>query len=489
MTLHKARRVLGVRVGAPLEEIKAAYREQAKRYHPDLNGDGIDNLEQFKRIQAAYETLSRAGVAGRGGRSKERTGATAAEDPFDPVRIVRDFLEKHDIEILFDGSMRGRSSFGMAMSPADIEAALAREDPDPVWLVDEILLDLHSQRIGIPKGDVERALRHVMREDQRQRRNKIVRPLFAALSPDERSRADAEWDRLVRHVFMDDPLLAAAVLQHFIWQVKQKLLGRPVLDHLMPVVFSPEQGSGKTTFVLRFLSPLKELAAGPVLLSDFIDKRSGDIYRFLALFIDDVERIDPRLVPVLKSLVTSEGIRRRRLGTSMSTTIRQLTTLIGTANVAIDELVPDETGHRRFAMLTFRNGAVATGGDPLVWETVDAVDYDLLWWSVDAFGPSPIRPYLADLRRLQAESRRRSDLHVWLANLDVRCEAILKITAKGGAKAKALWELFRMENGSTMSLTRFGLEMDHLVADPNVPFESKVRTMHGTFYPLKARQW
>ena len=38
-----------------------------------------------------------------------------------------------------------------------------------------------------------------------------------------------------------------------------------------------------------------------------------------------------------------------------------------------------------------------------------------------------------------------------------------------------------------MSLTRFGLEMNHLAADPRVPFARKVVTMHGTFYPLKAR--
>ena len=147
---------------------------------------------------------------------------------------------------------------------------------------------------------------------------------------------------------------------------------------------------------------LQELAVGPALLSDFADKRIGDIYRFPALFIDDMQRIDPRLVPVLKSLVTSEGIRRRRLGTSLSSTIPQLTTLIGTANLGIDELVADETGHRRFATLTFRNGEIANGGTPGVWEAVDRTDYGLLWRSVDAFGPCPIEDCLGDLYRRQA---------------------------------------------------------------------------------------
>jgi hypothetical protein len=137
------------------------------------------------------------------------------------------------------------------------------------------------------------------------------------------------------------------------------------------------------------------------------------------LFIDNLEKIHPRSVPVLKSLVTSDGLRRHRLGTSLSTTIRQLATRIGTANLESDELVPDETGHRRFAMLTFRNGAVATGGDLRVWKAVDGADDDLLWRSVDAFGPCPIKPYLEDLLKLQAGSRRRSDLHAWLIDLDI----------------------------------------------------------------------
>jgi hypothetical protein len=237
--------------------------------------------------------------------------------------------------------------------------------------------------------------------------------------------------------------------------------------------------------VLRFLGPLQELAIGPVLLSDFADKRSGDIYRFPALFIDDMERIDPRLVPVLKSLVTSEGIRRRRLGTSLSTTIPQLTTLIGTANLGIDELVADETGHRRFATLTFRNGEIAKGGTPGVWEAVDRADYGLLWRSVDAFGPCPIEDCLGDLFRLQATSRRPGDLAAWLMSLKPGGNALRQITTKDGVKARALWELFREETGSTMSITLFGMEMVRLAADPEMPFGRKVVTMNGTFYPLR----
>ncbi len=40
------------------EEIKIAFREQAKKYHPDLHVGTIDAEERFKDINEAYRTLS-----------------------------------------------------------------------------------------------------------------------------------------------------------------------------------------------------------------------------------------------------------------------------------------------------------------------------------------------------------------------------------------------------------------------------------------------
>lgn len=49
--------ILGITFDATQEEIKQAYRNKAKRYHPDINPD-FDATEKMQQVNAAYETLS-----------------------------------------------------------------------------------------------------------------------------------------------------------------------------------------------------------------------------------------------------------------------------------------------------------------------------------------------------------------------------------------------------------------------------------------------
>ncbi len=52
--------ILGVKNVASLDEIKAAYRELAKKFHPDKNPGNVEAEERFKEIQEAYTILSNA---------------------------------------------------------------------------------------------------------------------------------------------------------------------------------------------------------------------------------------------------------------------------------------------------------------------------------------------------------------------------------------------------------------------------------------------
>lgn len=50
--------VLGVSKSASQDEIKKAYRELARKWHPDRNPEDAEAEERFKEIQQAYDTLS-----------------------------------------------------------------------------------------------------------------------------------------------------------------------------------------------------------------------------------------------------------------------------------------------------------------------------------------------------------------------------------------------------------------------------------------------
>ena len=50
--------VLGLDPGADAFSLKLAFRQQARRWHPDLNGDDPHAEEQFKAVNEAYAVLS-----------------------------------------------------------------------------------------------------------------------------------------------------------------------------------------------------------------------------------------------------------------------------------------------------------------------------------------------------------------------------------------------------------------------------------------------
>ncbi len=50
--------ILGVKRGASADEIQKAYRDQARKYHPDLNPNDESAKSKFQLIQTAYEVLS-----------------------------------------------------------------------------------------------------------------------------------------------------------------------------------------------------------------------------------------------------------------------------------------------------------------------------------------------------------------------------------------------------------------------------------------------
>jgi len=424
-------------------------------------------------------------------RTAENSGAFDADDAAlqasdseapalpEPVVIVSNFLAGHNIQVKFDGSFVVGSGLQEARSQADVPEALRRSELTLPRIVDQLVLASKAAGYKAKKSDLTSALREIIHERQQERYAYVLADFIKGDDAADGAAAEPEWSRLAL-VFDIDPALATAILKHFVWQVKRKVLNKTVTHHLMPIIYSALQGTGKSTFAKRFLEPLQELASDPVTMSDFADPRSGDIFRYPVVLIDDIDTVTERQTAVLKSVMTSTKIRRRRLGTSMSVAYRQNSTLFGTANKDVSILVADDTGHRRFAMLPFRNGSVEKGGDAEIWRIINEIDYLSLWRSVDPFKDTPIKVVLEALAEHQGVAK--DPLNQWFDGLDLNSEAVRRVLVQAGIQARDLYDLFCEQTDIEMSEVQFGKRMRRLIKTPNSPFVRKARKASGYYY-------
>ena len=79
--------ILGVKREATADEIRSAYRQLAKKLHPDLNPGDKQAEEKFKEVAAAYDLLGDAEKRTRFDRGE--IDASGAERPRE--RYYRDF--------------------------------------------------------------------------------------------------------------------------------------------------------------------------------------------------------------------------------------------------------------------------------------------------------------------------------------------------------------------------------------------------------------
>lgn len=114
--------VLGLDPGADSQSLKRAFRAQARRWHPDLNGSDPVAEERFKLVNEAYAVLSdpKRREAWEAGESAE---SQSAADPF--ASGFPDFFDY--LDALYGTGPRRRGA--TAEEPPERESRVA--DPDP----------------------------------------------------------------------------------------------------------------------------------------------------------------------------------------------------------------------------------------------------------------------------------------------------------------------------------------------------------------------
>ena len=220
--------------------------------------------------------------------------------------LVREYMLNHGLEVDFSGGIVASTALTMASKSDEIVAALSAEAWTQERLTDEVMELAEAEEIkGVSSSKVKRAIRRIVGKDKRRRFKTVMEPLFVPLTPEEAEEADRQWKRFASTCFEMETDLAVSAMKHFIWQVLSKAVNRHryVQRHLA-LVLTDVQGGGKTECGLAFLRPLKELRTDPTLLADVVDRRSGALFDYSVVFLDDVDNIKLAQVPTLKAIVS-----------------------------------------------------------------------------------------------------------------------------------------------------------------------------------------
>lgn len=273
-------------------------------------------------------------------------------------------------------------------------------------------------------------------------------------------------------------ILDTVVMKHFIWQVKRKLTGLPVENHIMPVVVG-RSGIGKSVAVSRLIEPLKAVAlqTDMGLFGDQFSRRAFS--RNYLVFFDELQGSEDADVSMMKQIITAPVIEWRAMRSERVMSAPQNSTFIGCSNEAVRDRIKDSTSSRRFWQITC--------ADHIDWEAINNIDYVALWRSVDERAPSPVVPHLDEIKRIQEiEIRTKDIVEQWV---EVACEVVS--FDESALTTAELYESFKkfclwQNHGSFPQFQRFARDIKRIFGVSRQGSISK-KTNRGTTWSIKAR--
>ena len=326
-------------------------------------------------------------------------------------------------------------------------------------------LRVQCQNLGLrfAKDAINDAAEAWFREQKDARLYLVRADVSEGLLTIEREQDKASLIAVCRAAFAEteEPEYVAAVIQKFVWQVKRKMFGLPITNHLMPVLLGP-QGKGKSTFLWQMLAPVDEVVS-PTTFSQLTDERNIDLLNNYVLVFDEMSGATKADLEVVKNAITASVMARRPMTTNLNVTVPQNATLIGSSNaLSVGDLIRDPTGLRRFAGLVFSD-------DP-DYAVINGHDWMMTWRAVDMDGPDPMDAFMATLRKRQEEHREKSRVEDWLADFT---------PSQPSYKSNDLyllyqtWESTYAASGRGLTATAWATEMSRIERDGTPVFRKR----------------
>lgn len=213
-----------------------------------------------------------------------------------------------------------------------------------------------------------------------------------------------------------------AGIKHWMWQVKRRMFDSSAESiYQLMLVFYGEQNVGKSKFVKAFISPWEGLADGGMDFKESLDPRNTNMHCHRAILtIDELTGMDRQALEAIKSFITVDSKVSRVLGTNSRESVVIRTSLIGSTNRHIIDLIYDPTGMRRFLEIPFGSKR------PLTKEQINEVFLTAqeMWQSIDENDVSPIDytvfpETFAKLQSIQKQQIRKDPVQMYITEFDL----------------------------------------------------------------------
>jgi Bifunctional DNA primase/polymerase, N-terminal/Virulence-associated protein E len=254
-----------------------------------------------------------------------------------------------------------------------------RSSVDVASLSTELAFDLRRDGQRVDTGRVVETAQVIIKRDADKRRQNLYSAILRQPSSDA---GKTELRRWVRAVTGSEREADVQAVLHWLWLVKNRAAGRPGKMHLMLVLVGAVQGSGKSTAAAKLCAVWQELFDADISLESITDERCAPhLARCVAGLWDELGGLARADMERLKHRITAPDVSFRPMRTTDRVVLPSLMSLIGTSNRSMAELVKDGTGMRRFYELPVPGRCD--------WETLNAIDYTLLWSAISESEEAP----------------------------------------------------------------------------------------------------